>query len=210
MYFNSPVKLKEIINVKINTYKIEKKLKFFRYSKENSLFLKELCENEFSKYLNQEFNITDSLMDNVITLAITSEVSGRIRLESSSDQIKEFPPKLRLEICQYIFELLIKNPTIYNNNQLLDMTIENLISQMYPNILNVLKDLRYKESVFAYINALIKLTQKIIELYSNGLYYGAKKLAYNDSVLDLPFGRDIIEPIIKHLKEKYSDHFPMH
>jgi len=206
LILGTPIYVKREIEQTIEKFKVQNDIKKFQYSKRNTIFLIKLCKEKLKNILpSKNFTFLKSLIDFEIKKALTLNPYGGIHLKNQEDIILRMPSGIRDFICSLVYNILSKYKGI-NREETLSILIKEILKSNKNKLINALKTSRFNIALKKYFKSLILLLEKIIANLNNSETISPTRLA-NDSMLNLPFGRKVIERIINHLKNDFPEGF---
>ncbi|GAF99710.1 unnamed protein product [marine sediment metagenome] len=188
------------------TWIAKKMLEKIGYYERKNIFLIKLCKEKLENILpSKNFTFFKSLIDIEIKKALTLNPYGGIHLKNQEDIILRMPSGIRDFICSFVYNILSKYKGI-NKEETLSILIKEILKSNRYKLINALKTSRFNIALKKYFKSLILLLEKIMADLNNSETISPTRLA-NNSMLNLPFGRKVIERIINHLKNDFPEVF---
>ena len=191
------------------------KQKTLIYNKENTIFLRDLCERLFRKKGITEiygirFNgkFKDKMFDRALNAALFY-APNHLKLKKSSKDIYHFPPVLRNQLCQYLFKILISSSTQLSTDELIELIKQKIIELKFLDIYEASTSFIYGKPITNYFKSLIFLIRYLIPLSKSSTPVVAKKVfddIYNNSNWNQVHSYDIVREIIKNLIKTFPTH----
>lgn len=173
------------------------------------------------KYLRKnklKFLMTSSIINLHLNTSLIRNPLGKITIKYNNklecEIINEFPPNLRYEICDYLFNILSKKGGSFSENSLINLIIKKVNDLGYHKIKNALNFLRYNLTLIDYFKQLIiivkEIKYRIKVLQRKNLNKKLTPLSVHTYLKDefnFPYSRYFIEGIFKILRKRHSKNF---
>ena len=212
---NESADLINIAKIEIQKWNSLNKQKTLIYSKENTIFLRDLCERLFSKkgiteIYGLRFNgkFKDKMFDRALNAAL-SYAPYQLKLKKSSKDIYHFPLALRNQLCQYLFKILISSSTQLSNHELIELIKQKIYELKSIDMYEASTSFIYGRSITNYFKSLIFLIRYLIHLSKSSTPVVAKQVfddIDNNPNWNQVHSYDMVREIIYHLIKTFPAH----
>ena len=225
----APVEIRKSVQEEIINFKLIKNKKKFQYSKSHSKKIRNWVEIHYNQFLQKysnidsdllncgelnqfltdgKFKLGDTLISNLIKLALTDDIYNLFKLHQDKDEVYQIQKDLHYYIIDFIYNGLV-NSYFHSDNILISELIKEISKRLPFNILNLL---RFRIAIKKYCNDLIILIRELIRRSEPDIqepispHYLLKH--FEETMINLPFKYTFLRStFLPYLKDRFPIRF---